>query len=60
MLRKQMRRAGGMISILPATFDNVPHSFRIFAAIVLIEVRCLDVSRRGGVRVIEQTVSIYQ
>lgn len=43
------------ISILPALFHSLPHPLDILPAVVLVQIRCFHIRRRGGVGVIEKT-----
>ena len=41
--------------ILPALFHSLPHPLDVLLAVVLVQVRCFHIRRRGGVGVIEKT-----
>ena len=41
--------------ILPALFHSLPHPLDVLLAVVLVQVRCFHIRRRGGVGVIKKT-----
>lgn len=45
-------------SVLPAFFHRLAHPFDIFFAVVLVQIRCFNIGRGGGVGVVQQTVAI--
>jgi hypothetical protein len=44
-------------SVFPALLDRLAHALVVFLAVVLVQIRCLDVGRRAGVGIVKQTVS---
>lgn len=43
-------------SVFPALLDCLAHALVVFLAVVLVQIRCLDVGRRAGVGIVKQTV----
>jgi len=43
-------------SVFPALLDGLAHALVVLLAVVLVQIRCLDVGRRAGVGIVKQTV----
>lgn len=43
--------------ILPALFHGLTHSFDVFAAVVLVQVRSLDVGGGRSIGIVEETIT---
>ena len=42
--------------IFPTFLDRITNPFNIFSSVVLVEIRSLDISRGGGVWIIQETI----
>lgn len=42
-------------SVLPTLLHSLTHSLGVFASVVFVEIRCLNICRRSSVRVVEKT-----
>jgi hypothetical protein len=43
-------------SVFPALLDRLTYALVVLLAVVLVQIRCLDVGRRAGVGIVKQTV----